>query len=188
MIAHPRPACMAAVNADIEHAAARSASSRTRNADLPPTPGTPSDGRGAAAMTARPVAVEPVNDTMSTRGSPDSIAPTSWSLDVTMLSTPGGTSVYRATSSPENRGTPRGIGRRFQNHRVARRQRRADLGQVDLVREIPRRDRTDNAYRFPNDGPPGADSHRGCDSRSLRHEYDSVRSAKYPRSDTGPSR
>ena len=53
-----------------------------------------------SAITARPVAVDPVNETMSTRGSLDKSAPTLWSLDVTMLMTPGGKSVCSAMSSP----------------------------------------------------------------------------------------
>jgi hypothetical protein len=41
-----------------------------------------------------------VKDTMSTRGSLDSSAPTAWSLEVTMFTTPGGMSVCSAISSP----------------------------------------------------------------------------------------
>jgi len=54
----------------------------------------------AAVITARPVAVDPVNDTMSTRGSSLSSAPIRWSLEVTMLITPGGKSVCSVISSP----------------------------------------------------------------------------------------
>ncbi len=54
----------------------------------------------ASIMTLRPVLVDPVNDTMSTRGSFESSAPTPWSLDVTMLMTPAGKSVCAAISSP----------------------------------------------------------------------------------------
>ncbi|CNH10500.1 Uncharacterised protein [Mycobacterium tuberculosis] len=53
-----------------------------------------------SAITLRPVAVEPVNEIMSTRGSLASMAPTAWSLEVTMLITPGGKSVCSAMSSP----------------------------------------------------------------------------------------
>ena len=100
-MAQPCPACIEAVNADIEHAPARSASSSTRNADLPPSSRkTFLIVAAPAAITARPVLVDPVNDTMSTRGSLDSNAPTAWSLEVTMLTTPGGMSVCSAISSP----------------------------------------------------------------------------------------
>ena len=54
----------------------------------------------ASTITLRPVAVEPVNETMSTRGSFDSCAPTPWSLEVTMLTTPGGKSVCSAMIWP----------------------------------------------------------------------------------------
>ncbi|SHV49211.1 Uncharacterised protein [Mycobacteroides abscessus subsp. abscessus] len=47
----------------------------------------------AATMTARPVAVDPVKDTRSTRGSSVSCAPIRWSPDVTTLTTPDGKSV-----------------------------------------------------------------------------------------------
>ena len=101
VIAQPCPACIDAVNAAIEQAPARSASSRTRNADLPPSSrNTLLIVAAPAAITARPVAVDPVNDTMSTRGSDDSIAPTAWSSEVTMFRTPAGISVCAAASSP----------------------------------------------------------------------------------------
>ncbi|SKV53481.1 Uncharacterised protein [Mycobacteroides abscessus subsp. massiliense] len=100
-MAHPWPACIAVVNAETEQAAARSASSSTMNADLPPSSrNTFLTVAAASVMTARPVAVEPVNDTMSTRGSVDSCAPMRWSLEVTMLKTPGGKSVCSAIIRP----------------------------------------------------------------------------------------
>ena len=45
-----------------------------------------------------PVAVDPVNEIMSTRGETVSSSPTRWSEEVTMLRTPGGMSVFSATS------------------------------------------------------------------------------------------
>ena len=47
-----------------------------------------------------PVAVEPVNEIMSTCGDSVSSSPTRWSDDVTTLNTPGGMSVFSATSRP----------------------------------------------------------------------------------------
>ena len=47
-----------------------------------------------------PVAVEPVKEIMSTRGESVSSSPTRWSDDVTTLTTPGGMSVFSATSRP----------------------------------------------------------------------------------------
>src|SRR6202000_242951 len=101
VIAQPCPACMDAVNADIEHAPFRSASSSTTNADLPPNSrNTRLTVTAASLITLRPVAGAPVTETMSTRGSLASSAPTLWSLEVTMLTTPGGKSVCSAMSSP----------------------------------------------------------------------------------------
>src|SRR5947209_8422302 len=101
VIAHPWPACIDAVNAATEQAPFKSASSSTTNADLPPSSrNTFFSVTAASLITARPVAVEPVNETMSTRGSLASNAPTLWSLDVTMLTTPGGTSVCSVMISP----------------------------------------------------------------------------------------
>ena len=65
---------------------------------------------------------------------------------------------------------PRGVGRRFEHHRVTRGQRRTDLGEVDLMREIPGGDRSDHADRLPDDRPMGLDAHRrrdACISRPL---------------------
>ena len=68
--AQPWPAWMQTANAAAPTAAARSASSSTIAADLPPSSRNTFFSVGAAAaMIARPVAVEPVNETRSTRGS-----------------------------------------------------------------------------------------------------------------------
>ena len=96
-----------------------------------------------------PVFVDPVNDTMSTRGSFDSSAPTPWSLEVTMLTTPAGMSVCSRISSPSTAALHGVSGAGLSTTRVARRQRGPDLGEVDLVREVPRRDRADDADRPP---------------------------------------
>src|SRR5690606_4797346 len=64
------------------------------NADLPPSSrNTRLRDSAAEAITLRPVAVEPVNDTRSTRGSVDNMAPRAWSDELTTLSTPAGMSV-----------------------------------------------------------------------------------------------
>ena len=78
VIAQPWPAWMQAANAVAPATAATSASSSAIAADLPPSSRKTRFSVGAAAaMIARPVAVEPVNDTMSTRGSVASTAATS---------------------------------------------------------------------------------------------------------------
>src|SRR3984885_13009531 len=105
---------MDAVNAETEHAPARSASSSTMNADLPPSSrNTFLIVAAASAITLRPVAVEPVNETMSTRGSLANSAPTLWSLDVTMLTTPGGKSVGPAMISTSTAAHQGGSGAGF---------------------------------------------------------------------------
>src|SRR5207244_4314683 len=81
--------------------AATLASSSTMLADLPPSSrNTFFTVSAALAMMRRPVAVEPVNVTMSTMGSPVRTSPTRWSDDVTTLTTPGGISVSSAISLP----------------------------------------------------------------------------------------
>jgi len=72
----------------------RSASSSTMNADLPPSSrNTFFTVSLAAAMMLRPVAVEPVKLTMSTRGSVTSAAPTAASDEFRTFTTPAGMSV-----------------------------------------------------------------------------------------------
>ena len=152
---------MDAVNAETEHAPARSASSSTRNADLPPSSkNTFLMVAAPSLITLRPVAVDPVNETMSTRGSLASSAPTPWSLEVTMLTTPGGKSVCSAMSSPSTRRAPGCVRGGLQHDGVSGGQRGPDLGEVDLVREVPRGDRADDADGLPGDGAPGGDAHR----------------------------
>ncbi len=76
----------------------KSASSSTTCADFPPSSRLSRLRVGADfSMIRRPVAVEPVNEIMSTRRSSDSSSPTSGSDEVTTLSTPGGRSVFSAT-------------------------------------------------------------------------------------------
>ena len=85
-------------------AVAKSASSRITLADLPPSSrNTFFSVSAPLAMMRRPVAVEPVKLTMSTRGSDVSISPTvAASPDVTTFSTPGGMSVCSAARRPMN--------------------------------------------------------------------------------------
>src|SRR5688572_27715654 len=72
-------------------AAARSASGKTICGDLPPSSSvTLLMFSAAACATARPVAVEPVNATLSTPRCAASAAPVSRESPVTTLTTPGG--------------------------------------------------------------------------------------------------
>ncbi len=59
----------------------------------------------------------------------------------------------------EHRRAPGRVGR-SQHHRVPRGQRRAQLGQVDLVREVPRGDGADDAHGLPADPPVAGHPHR----------------------------
>src|SRR6202012_5592442 len=70
-------------------------------ADLPPSSRKPFLSDGAAdTMTLVPVVVEPVKVIWSTRSSADSRAPTVWSDEGTMLTTPAGMWVSSAISRP----------------------------------------------------------------------------------------
>ncbi len=100
-MAQPWPAWVQTVKAAVAQAPRRSASSRMTKADLPPSSKkTFLRDSAAEVMTDRPVAVEPVKLIWSTRGSPDSRAPTVCSEDGTMLTTPGGMSVSSAMRRP----------------------------------------------------------------------------------------
>ena len=114
-------------------------------------------------MIARPVAVEPVNDTMSTRGSVASTEATSLDRGVTTLRTPGGMSVSSATSRPSSQASHGVSGRRLEDDRAPGGQRGPDLGEVDLGRHVPRRDRGDDADRLAVDRAPAGDAHRRGD-------------------------
>ena len=87
------------------HAASRSASSKTRCADLPPSSSnTPVMLAAAAAATCAPTAVEPVNAILSTSGCAASALPTAGPNPVTTLKTPGGnpaSSISAASSTAE---------------------------------------------------------------------------------------
>ena len=97
---------MQAANAVAAADADTSASSSTMAADLPPSSRKTFFSVGAAAaMIARPVSVDPVKDTMSTRGSVVSRAATSVELGVTTLKTPAGMSVCSATMRASSQAT-----------------------------------------------------------------------------------
>ncbi len=136
-----------------------STSSRTIWADLPPSSrNTRLMFAAPASMIRRPTAVEPVKLTMSTSGLVVSTSPIVLSAAVTTLNTPGGMSVWSTTRWPSAERGPRGVGRRLQHDGAARRERGRDLGDVDLVRVVPRRDRRDDTDRLllhPSVARPG---------------------------------
>ncbi len=85
----------------IMHPSAKSASSNTIVADLPPS------SRNSRFMVAAPfsmirwpTAVDPVNEIRSTFGDSVSSSPTKWCEAVTTLTTPAGMSVFSAISRP----------------------------------------------------------------------------------------
>ena len=101
VMAHPCPACTHTVKAATPQALRSSASSSTTNADFPPSSRkTRLSVPAAWAITVRPVAVEPVKLTWSTRSSSTSRAPKAGSDDGRMLTTPAGMSVSSAMSRP----------------------------------------------------------------------------------------
>ena len=64
----------------------------------------------------------------------------------------------------ENCRTPGGVRGWFENHGVTGGQRWSDLGEVDLMREIPGRNGTDDSDGFADDRALGCDPHRACDA------------------------
>ena len=101
---------------------------------------------------------------MSTRGSVVSCAATSLDRGVTTLNTPARDIGVLGDEAAELAGHPRGVRRRLEDDGAARGQRGADLGEVDLVRDVPGRDRGDDADRPHAGRPPARDAHRPRDA------------------------
>ena len=100
-MAHPWPACVHTPPTAPGSTSPSSASSRAIQADLPPSSRKVFFSVSAPqAMIRLPTAVDPVNVTMSTRGSVVSTSPTRWSDGVTMFTTPAGMSVSSTISFP----------------------------------------------------------------------------------------
>ena len=160
---------------------AKSASSSTMVADLPPS-SRKTRLRVAApfSMIRLPTAVEPVNEIRSTLGDSVSSSPTRWSDDVTTLRTPGRELGLLGDEPPEPGGVPRRVRRRLEHHRVAGGQRLAELVQRDLEREVPRDDGSDDADGLLPDlprvggAPPVHDAGQVAAPRELVHELDGV--------------
>src|SRR5665213_1572853 len=73
---------------------------------------------------------------------------------------PGGDVGLLGDQPAEDGGAPRGVRGRLEHHRVAGRQRRAQLGQVDLVGHVPRGDGPDHAGGLPAHPAVGRDTER----------------------------
>ena len=94
----------------------------------------------ARVASARPTSVEPVNDSLRSRGSSNSGSVTSPDRDVvTTFSTPAG-SPASAKIVAEREHRQRRLPGRLDDHRAAGGDRRADLARPHREREVPRRD------------------------------------------------
>ena len=99
-MAQPWPACTHTMAA-IGTLDAKSASSQTIRADLPPSSRKTRFSVAAPfSMMRLPVAVEPVKEIRSTFGDSVSSSPTRWSDEVTTFTTPAGMSVFSAMRRP----------------------------------------------------------------------------------------
>ncbi len=157
VIAQPCPPCMHTI-APLPIWAGKSASSRMMLADLPPSSrNTRFRVSEPCAMIRFPTAVDPVKLIMSTSRLArhhfadgrritrrDDVEHTG--RDVRVL----------RRDPPDVRRAPRSVGRRLQHDGVAGRERGNDLGEVEHEREVPRRDRADDADRLPQHAPGAA--------------------------------
>ena len=102
----------------------------------------------ASRSSTRPTSVEPVNDSLRTRGS-CSIAETTAPdrRAGSTLTTPAGTPASSRIAGHRQRGQ-RGVAGRLEDHRAAGGQRRADLAGRHRGREVPRRDEHADADRL----------------------------------------
>ena len=101
----------------------------------------------AACWTLRPTSVDPVNETLSTSSCEASAAPASAS-PVTTFQTPAGNPGLEAELGEPQRGERRLL-RRLVDDAVAARECRCELPRRDQEREVPRRDRADDAEWLP---------------------------------------
>ena len=168
-MAHPCPPWVQMPKtAAIDAPAMSSTSSRTIWADLPPSSRNTFLIVGApASMIRRPTAVEPVKLTMSTSGLVVSTSPIVLSAAVTTFRTPAGMSVCSATSRPRASAVHGRVRRGLEHHRAPGCERWRDLGDVDLVRVVPRGDRRDHTDRFTLDPTVAPSGHRVGDAELL---------------------
>ena len=129
-------------------AACRSASGNTICGDLPPSSRvTLLMFSAAACATARPVAVDPVNATLSTPGCAASAAPVSRDSPVTTLTTPGGNPAWSNSSAKPRVEAGRVLGR-LDHDGATGGQRGGELPGHQQQRRVPRRDRGDHTDRL----------------------------------------
>ena len=143
-MAQPCPACMH-MKPKKASLVSRSASSRMMSADLPPSSRKSRLSVGApAAMIRRPVAVEPVKEMRSTRGSTTSCSPTQMVRRRHHVDDPVGDVGLLGDQAADAGGRPRGVRRGLDHHGVAGGQGLAELVEEDLHRVIPRDDGADH--------------------------------------------
>ena len=138
------PLFISAVNRRPSMVAARSASSSTIAADLPPSSRlTRLSCSPHTDAILRPAAVEPVNATLSMPGWATRCSPTSRPA-ATMLTTPGGHAGLLEQLGHQV-GVERGLRRRLEYDGAAGQQRRGDLGDRRELGDVPGRDRGHHA-------------------------------------------
>ena len=161
VIAQPWPAWVEAVTAAIDAAAAMSASSRTTKADFPPSSrntrvmfsaaaritGAPGGGRAGERHDVDPGVAGELGAQGVVRGG-DHVQHSG--REIGLL---GGDASHR-------RRAPRRVRRRLEHHRAPCGEGRAQLGEVDLVGEVPRGDGSHHACGLPPDLPVGGDPDR----------------------------
>ena len=133
----------------IPHASAKSASSNTMVADLPPS----SRKRrfivaAPFSMIRLPTTVEPVKEITSTFGDSVSSSPTKWSDAVTTLTTPAGISVVSAISRPIRVALNGVFGAGLRTTVLPVASAWAEFLDGHLEREVPRHDRADHTEWF----------------------------------------
>ena len=129
-------------------ARSRSASAKTRLADLPPSSSvTRLIVVAAPCMTPRPTSVEPVKPIFATSGCSTSRCPTTRPGPTTTLTTPSGIPASRIRSA--RRSAESGVSSAgFEDDRVPAGERGAELPAGDIEREVPRHDQADDAERL----------------------------------------
>ena len=127
--------------------AARSTSSSTIAADLPPSSSETRFSRSVASdPTRRPAAVDPVNDTLSTPGVGDEVF-ADRAVGRHHREHAFGQAGFDEQRAEHQR-VDRGLGRGLEHHRAPGEQRRHELVDGDEQRHVPRDDRGDDADRL----------------------------------------
>ncbi len=159
VIAQPWPECMQTMPA-AGSTSAKFASSRMMFADLPPSSrNTRFSVSAPRAAMCLPTAVEPVNEIMSTSGrAGQHVADRGGVGRGHDVEHAGGDVGLLGDDLADPRGRVRRVGRGLQDHRATGREGGRDLRQVEHEREVPRRDRADDADGLADDEPVRVDA------------------------------